>query len=100
MIFAIVFAVTLCISVAASPQAFSDGGADIGPVVTIDDVIAGADYTLPELLGGRIIGLSDHSINGVKGVAFTKDSYLVGLPGHAQAVLLGIVGAITEGCRC
>lgn len=95
----IVFAVILAVAVAASQQEAADGDVADNTVVTIDDVIGGADFTLEALLDGRVTGLSEHSTNGVQGVAFTNAGYLVGFPIQVQAILIGLFDSIPEGCK-
>lgn len=99
MRFAIVFVAFLAVTAAAPQQGLPDDAAANNTVITVDDVIDGADYTLDDVLGGRVTGLSDHWINGVNDVAFTNDGYLVGFPISVQAVLVGLVEAITDGCK-
>lgn len=99
MRFVIVVAVILAVAVAASQQGAADGDVADNTVVAIDDVIGGADYTLEALLDGRVTGLSEHSINGVQGVALTNTGYLAGFPTHVQAILIGLFDSIPEDCK-
>lgn len=100
MRFAIVFAAVLAVAVGASQPELSDGVAADNTVVAVDDIITGADYTLAGLLKGEVTGLSEHSTNGVKNVAFTDDGFLVGLPSNVHAVLIGMFDSIIAGCKC
>lgn len=100
MRFAIAFAAILTGAVVASQQEFSDGDAADNTAVAVDDVIGGADYTLGALVNSKVIGLSDRSINGVRGVVLTNDGLLVGLPSSVQATLFGMFDDIIAGCKC
>lgn len=100
MKFAIVFAAILAVAAAASQPTLSEGIPADNTVVAVDDVITGADYTLAALLKGGVTGLSEHSTNGVKNVAFTDAGFLVGLPSNVHAVLIGMFDSIISGCKC